>query len=75
MEYDLDDLNALKKHPCPNCGAKKLRVEFRPAPEGVGTFIFAGTPMTMPVGEWPYLVCDKCKVFARGEVEHGGSAE
>lgn len=55
--------------PCPHCGQQTLRIEHRLEAKPLGTHSLSGSQMKVSAMSWPYLVCDNCKVEARGRME------
>lgn len=57
----------IEETPCPNCGEKKLRVEYRLEAKPIGTFSVAGSQPKVAARQWPWVVCDGCGVEARAK--------
>lgn len=52
---------------CPACGAAgSLRLETRIEAKEIGTFSVAGSQMKVVASEVIWLVCDSCKIEAKG---------
>jgi hypothetical protein len=52
--------------PCPGCGEKKLRIEWRLTAQPLGSFSLSGHSMKVSATSGPWLVCDGCGIEAQG---------
>ena len=58
---DIDDT------PCPSCGVKGLRIEYRLTAKPLGSFSLAGAQMKVSAVRVPWLICGTCGVEAEGK--------
>lgn len=59
--------------PCRECGAEKLRIEFRTrlTAKPIGSFSISGYQMKVAAlgQEWPWMVCDNCGEECEGKID------
>ncbi len=55
--------------PCPACGERQLRIEWRMAAKPFGAQSLAGVQVKTVATEIPWIVCGSCGVEAQGRRE------
>lgn len=63
----VSDRPKVEDTPCPRCGQKTLRIEWRLEVKPIGSFSLSGQQMKASALEWPWLVCGNCGVEGRGK--------
>jgi len=61
-------MNTIEETPCPSCGEKTLRIEFKMTIKPIGTFSLAGAQMKFSSRMVPWLICGNCGIKAEGHM-------